>query len=204
MTPAAETERLRLRRLSAVDAPFLLELLNQRSWIDFIGERGVRTPAQASTYLAERIDAQFEKFGFGMWGAQLLHEPQLVGLVGLVKRDFLPGPDLGFALLDRYAGQGYAFEAASAVLPIAAALGHKRLLAITLPGNRRSINLLERLGFALEATDPRRDGGADASRTLLFARELGLGSTACAAKILSDETAAAEAGRAARASAEQA
>jgi RimJ/RimL family protein N-acetyltransferase len=170
MTPAAETERLRLRRLSAADAPFLVELLNQRSWIDFIGDRGVRTLAQASTYLTERIDSQFEKFGFGMWGAQLRHEPRPIGLVGLVKRDFLSHPDLGFALLDRYAGQGYAFEAASAVLSIAAALGHKRLLAITLPENRRSINLLERLGFALDATEPQPDGGERASRTLLFAR----------------------------------
>ena len=170
MTPAVETGRLRLRRLSPPDAAFLVELLNQRSWIDFIGDRGVRTRAQASTYLTERIDSQFEKFGFGMWGMELRHEAQLIGLVGLVKRDFLPEPDLGFALLDRYAGQGYAFEAASAVLPLAAALGYTRLLAITLPGNHRSINLLERLGFVLEATELPPDGGERASRPVLFAR----------------------------------
>jgi len=167
MTPAAETERLRLRRLSAADVPFLIELLNQQSWIDFIGDRGVRTPVQASTYLTERIDSQFEKYGFGMWGAELRHEPRLIGLVGLVKRDFLPDPDIGFALLDRYAGQGYAFEAASAVLPIASALGIRRLLAITVPGNRRSIDLLERLGFALDTTAPQTGNG---ERVLRFSR----------------------------------
>ena len=155
---ATETDRLRLRRLHAADAGFLVELLNQRSWIDFIGDRGVRTPAQATIYLAERIDSQFEKFGFGMWGAELRGEREIIGLVGLVKREFLPDPDLGFALLDRYAGRGYAFEAARAVLSIAAALGQKRLLAITRPGNRRSIDLLERLGFALDTTAPQPEG----------------------------------------------
>lgn len=165
--PAAETERLLLRRLSTDDDAFLVELLNQRSWIDAIGDRGVRTPVEARAYLAARIDSQFEKYGFGMWGAQLRHEPRLVGLVGLVQRDFLPDPDLGFALLDRYARHGYAFEAASAVIGVAAALGHERLLAITLPGNRRSISLLERLGFRLEENVTQPDSG---ERVLRFAR----------------------------------
>jgi RimJ/RimL family protein N-acetyltransferase len=75
---------------------------------------------------------------------------QPIGLVGLVKRDYLPEPDLGFALLDAYAGRGLAYEAASAVLPLARAQGLQRLLAITDPDNRRSIGLLHRLGFELD------------------------------------------------------
>jgi RimJ/RimL family protein N-acetyltransferase len=176
----AETERLRLRRLRYADAPFLLELLNQPSWLEFIGDRNVRSAAQADDYLAQRIDAQFDRYGFGMWGValraaqspltggsvagqramhrQAIGQPdmgqpnmgQLIGLVGLVKRDYLPEPDLGFALLDAYAGHGLAHEAACAVLPLARALGLKRLLAITDPDNHRSIALLQRLGFQLE------------------------------------------------------
>jgi [ribosomal protein S5]-alanine N-acetyltransferase len=179
----AETERLRLRRLRADDAAFLLELLNQPSWLEFIGDRNVRSAAQALDYLEQRIDAQFERYGYGMWGVELreharpaTHRPrqpamgqprmrqpapgqpavdsaasgQPIGLVGLVKRDYLPEPDLGFALLDAYAGRGLAYEAACAVLPLARARGLTRLLAITDPDNRRSIGLLQRLGFELE------------------------------------------------------
>lgn len=166
---------MQLRRLRADDAAFLLELLNQPSWLAFIGDRNVRSVAQARDYLAQRIDAQFERYGYGMWGVELrtpaqpvTHHPghpaisqpimgqsimgQPVGLVGLVKRDYLPEPDLGFALLDAYAGRGLAYEAACAVLPLARARKLTRLLAITDPDNRRSIGLLHRLGFELEGT----------------------------------------------------
>lgn len=174
MELVAETERLKLRRLHTADAAFLLELLNQPGWLEFIGDRNVHSLAQACDYLAQRIDAQFERFGYGMWGIELrepLHrrtsprvigQPttgQLIGLVGLVKRDFLPEPDLGFALLDTYAGQGLAFEAACAVLPVAHARGLRRLLAITDPDNRRSIGLLRRLGFQLEGLQTVAGGG---------------------------------------------
>ena len=163
-TPAAETQRLNLRRLRKADADFLLELLNQRSWIEFIGDRGVRTPAEACHYLTERVDAQFERYGFGMWGVELREESRLIGLAGLVKRDVLPEPDLGFALLDRYAGRGFAFEAASAVLSLARALGLMRLLAITQPDNQRSIALLLRVGFELEASPLVTGDGAPVQR----------------------------------------
>jgi ribosomal-protein-alanine N-acetyltransferase len=159
----AETERLRLRRLLAADAAFILQLLNQPGWLEFIGDRNVRSPAQAGDYLAQRIDAQFERYGYGMWGVELhaevrpgqplMGQPmmgQTIGLVGLVKRDYLPEPDLGFALLDGYAGRGLAYEAARAVLSLARERGLKRLLAITDPDNGRSIALLDRLGFELE------------------------------------------------------
>jgi len=161
---AARPHRLRLRRLQPADAGFLLELLNQRSWIEFIGDRGVRTLEQARTYLNERVDAQFERYGFGMWGVELRENPCLIGLAGLVKRDLLPEPDLGFALLDRHAGRGLAFEAASAVLSLARSLGLKRLLAITQPDNRRSIGLLQRLGFELEAVPLLAGDGAPVQR----------------------------------------
>lgn len=179
----AETERLRLRRLCAADAAFLLELLNQPSWLEFIGDRNVRTPTQARDYVAQRIDAQFDRYGYGMWGVELraqarppTHDPrqpamsQPIGLVGLVKRDYLPEPDLGFALLDAYAGRGLAYEAAGAVLSLTRALKLPRLLAITDPDNRRSIALLQRLGFELEAVQVVPGGNKPVQR---YCRDLG-------------------------------
>jgi len=168
--PTHPESRLKLRRLDQTDAPFLLELLNQPSWIEFIGDRDVRTVAQAHEYLARRIDAQFERYGYGMWGVELRQESRLAGLAGLVKRDFLPEPDLGFALLDQYVGKGLAYEAAAAVLPLARAHGLTRLLAITTPGNHRSIDLLRRLGFELEASQAVPGSSASAQR---YSRMLG-------------------------------
>ncbi len=165
----AETERMRLRRLHAADAGFLLELLNQPGWLQFIGDRHVHTLEQAGEYLAQRIDSQFERFGYGMWGIELRVDDRLIGLVGLVKRDSLPEPDLGFALLDAYAGQGLAFEAARAVLPVAQSRGLQRLLAIVDPDNRRSIGLLRRLGFELEGLQAVAGGGDFVER---YARNL--------------------------------
>jgi len=187
----AQTQRLRLRRLRKADTAFLLELLNQPSWLEFIGDRNVHSAAQADDYLAQRIDAQFDRYGFGMWGVELragqpplAHLPvagqraighpgmgQLIGLVGLVKRDYLPEPDLGFALLDAYAGHGLAHEAACAVLPLARARGLKRLLAITDPDNHRSIALLHRLGFQLEGPHTPPGGTKLVQR---YSRDLGM------------------------------
>ena len=99
---------------------------------------------------------------------------QPVGLVGLVKRDYLPEPDLGFALLDAYAGRGLAYEAACAVLSLARARKLTRLLAITDPDNRRSIALLQRLGFELEAVQVVPGGTKPCSATAeIWARPSG-------------------------------
>lgn len=161
--------RVKLRRLRPTDAEFLLALLTQQSWVDNIGDRGVRNAHAARGYLTRRIDAQFAEFGFGMYGIELCDEATLVGIAGLVKRASLPDPDLGFALLDRYSGRGLACDASMMVLEEARALGLKRLMAITSPKNVRSMAVLERLGFALEGEEQAAEGGV---RVLRYSRNL--------------------------------
>jgi ribosomal-protein-alanine N-acetyltransferase len=76
-----------------------------------------------------------------------------VGLCGLVRRDGLDDVDLGFGLLERWAGHGYAYEAAVEVVRQAREeLSLTRIAAITLPDNQRSVALLEKLGMRLERT----------------------------------------------------
>ena len=143
-----ETERLVLRWLVPSDAPFILRLLNDPGWIRFIGDRGVRTVEAAAAYLEARMLSQYERFGFGLWSVEPRAGGEPMGICGLVKRDTLPVPDLGFAFLPDYRGRGYAFESALGVRDHATnALGIKRLLAITSPENVSSARLLERLGF---------------------------------------------------------
>jgi [ribosomal protein S5]-alanine N-acetyltransferase len=157
-----ESARLVLRRAQPGDARFLVRLLNQHSWIRGIGDRNVRTIADAERYIDARMLEPFRTLGYGMNVVVLKATGAPIGLCGLVKRDTLPHPDLGFALLDDYAGQGYAQEAAAAVMAHArTALKIPQLLAITSPGNDRSGKLLLRLGFVLERRASLAPGGEE-------------------------------------------
>jgi len=137
------------------DAAFLLRLLNEPSWLENIGDRGVRSCAEAEDYINKSIRAQFEAHGYGMYALQLRSTGMAIGICGLVKRDFLSAPDLGFALLSAYVGQGYATEAAQRMMSHSEEnLGITRLYAITKPGNHRSVRVLERLGFRYQGPCP--------------------------------------------------
>ncbi len=145
-----ETQRLILRRLTPDDAGFYLELINDAAWIQFIGDKGIRTLAGARESLLKGPIAQHDRLGFSLCATEQ-KEGGLIGICGLIKRDTLPDVDLGFAFLPVFRGQGYAFEAASAMLEHGRSkLGLARLLAIVTPGNQRSISLLARLGFAFD------------------------------------------------------
>lgn len=145
-----ETQRLILREATAEDAAFMLKLLNEPSWRRYIAEHSVATLEDAVTYLVERYLPAYAS-GFGLWIAELRAGGLPVGVCGLVRRPYLDDMDIGFAFLEACWGQGYAREAAESVVAYARrALGASRLLAITLPDNRASIALLERLGFAFE------------------------------------------------------
>lgn len=145
----AETNRLRLRQLRLDDAAFILRLVNEPSWLRYIGDKQVRSLDDARDYLRKGPLAMYAREGFGLWLLERLEDGLPIGMCGLIKRDSLPDPDIGFALLPEYEGQGYAREAAEATL--AQARGRYRLarvLAITSLENPRSIGLLQRLGFA--------------------------------------------------------
>lgn len=146
-----ETERLALRRLALEDAPFVVELLNQPSFIRWIGDKNVRSREDACEYLRKGPLAMYEAHGFGLLAVEPRAGGAPMGMCGLLKRDALPLPDLGFAFLPRYWSQGYAREAAAAVLAHGrATLGLGRVLAITDPDNAPSIRLLEAIGFRFE------------------------------------------------------
>jgi RimJ/RimL family protein N-acetyltransferase len=158
----AETERLVLRVVSPGDAVFICELLNDPSWLRNIGDRNVKTPQEAEQYIQDKIIGSYKSLGFGMYLAELKNGGAPIGLCGLVKRDSLPDPDVGFALLPRFWNRGYAFEATKAVMSYArTALKLSRLLAIVKPDNASSIKLLERLGFCQEGEYRPPSGGTE-------------------------------------------
>jgi ribosomal-protein-alanine N-acetyltransferase len=148
-----ETDRLRLRRLSIddADAKFILRLLNEPSFIQNIGDRGVRTIEDARAYILQGPVASYEKFGFGLLLVEQKESGLPIGMCGLLKRDVLEHIDIGYALLPEFWSQGYALESASAVMSYAREkLGAKRVLAVVNADNQSSIRLLEKMGFHYE------------------------------------------------------
>jgi RimJ/RimL family protein N-acetyltransferase len=143
-----ETERLILRHLSAGDAEFVLALLNEPSFIRYIGDKGVRNLDDARRYIADGPIKSYEVNGFGLNLVQLKTGNTPIGICGVLKRDTLPDPDIGFAFLPSYWNQGYAFESAAAVMAHArGTLGLDCILAITSPDNEASERLLGKIGL---------------------------------------------------------
>lgn len=144
------TSRLDLRELDFGDAEFILELLNEAGFIRFIGDKGVRTLSDARDYIQQGPMNSYTRNGFGLYSA-CLRDGTPIGICGLVKREGLNDPDVGFAFLSRYWSSGYAVESAAAVLAHAKdILGIKRVVAITSPDNWPSIAVLQKIGLKFE------------------------------------------------------
>ena len=150
MAHLLDTARLRLRTLAQGDAAFYLELVNEPAFIDAIGERGIRTLLAARRAIVDGPMAMHRALGHALCLVELKHDGTPIGICGLIKRDTLPGVDIGYAILARYSGQGYATEAAAAVLAHAAARGVKRVLAITSPDNAGSNAVLRHIRMRFE------------------------------------------------------
>jgi len=148
-----ETPRLVLREFTHEDDAFVLRLLNEPSWLRFIGDRGVRTLPDARRYLDDGPRRSYARNGFGLWCVVPKGGDAPVGMCGLLRRDTLADVDVGFAFLPEAWGRGYARESAAAVLDHARdVLGLRRVLAITDPENAASIRVLERVGMLREGT----------------------------------------------------
>ena len=146
-----KTKRLIISELTLQDASFILRLTNTAGWLQFIGDKKIRTIADAENYIKTGPLASYIANGHGLYLVTQKNTNAPIGLCGIIKRDTLPDKDIGFALLPEYTGNGYALEAAAAILKNAQdTLLLKRMSAITLPSNDRSIHLLTRLGFVFE------------------------------------------------------
>lgn len=150
MKPIA-TERLVLRPMLEEDAEFILELLNEPSFIQNIGDRNVRTVDDARSYIVNGPMASYKINGFGLYLVVLKETGESIGMCGLIRRDGLEDVDIGYALLPRFWSQGYAVEAARAMKAYARdVMGLKRIVAITDSANEGSIRVLEKVGLQFE------------------------------------------------------
>ena len=165
-----ETGRLILRWISVEDAEFILRLLNESSFVRFIGDKGVRSIDDARDYILRGPVDSYERFGFGLYLTELKDDGVPIGICGLLKRESLKDVDIGFAFLPQFWKQGYAFESASAVLTYGrSVVGLSRIVAITSPDNDASIRVLEKLGLRFERMTKLSEDGPEIK---LFASEV--------------------------------
>jgi RimJ/RimL family protein N-acetyltransferase len=166
MNHVIETERLTLRKFTLEDASFVMDLMNSPGWLEFIGDRNVRSEEAAKFYLETGPLKSYRERGYGLWIVETKGPVIAIGMCGILKRDSLSWPDIGFAFLPEYIGKGYAFEAAHATLDYAVhTLKLEKLAAITTPTNQASIRLLTRLGLIQSGTYSKGD---DSPPLLLF------------------------------------
>jgi RimJ/RimL family protein N-acetyltransferase len=143
-----ETERLRLREFNLQDSEFIIELLNSPGWLKFIGDRNVRTNEQAKQYLENGPLKSYKENGYGLSLVERKEDGKAIGMCGILNRDTLDSPDIGFAFLPDFEGMGYALEIVSATMIYARdKLGISKIAAITVADNLRSIRLLEKIGL---------------------------------------------------------
>lgn len=146
-----ETERLLIRQFTEEDAEFILELLNDPSFIKNIGDRNIRTLEDARAYVLNGPVTSYAKNGFGLSLVILKDTGASIGMCGLIKRDTLDNVDIGYAFLPRYWSKGYAVESALAMKAYAKdVVGLKKLVAIIDPANAGSIRLIEKIGLTFE------------------------------------------------------
>lgn len=148
-----QTTRLTLRELEPADAVFIHAVLNDVDFLTNVGDRGVRTIDDAAAYIESGPRASYAQHGFGLWAVTLRDDGEFAGICGLLKRDALDAPDVGFALLPAHRGRGLASEAARASLAYGREqLGLQRVLAIVKPQNAASIRVLGKLGMQPSGT----------------------------------------------------
>lgn len=145
------TRRLRLRWLTEADSELLLAIWNDAAFVRYVGDRGIRTVEEAAEAFREGPGRLYREFGYGPYRVALRDDDTAMGICGLFRREGLDDADIGYALLPQYCGQGYASEAATAVMHHARhTLGFKRLTALINPRNVGSIRLVEKLGMSYE------------------------------------------------------
>lgn len=140
-----ETSRLILSALTLNDTSFIFELLNTPLWINFIGDRNIKTEDDAAAYIQKIVDSPTTNY----WVVKLKQQSTAVGIVTFMKRDYLDYYDIGYAFLPQFAKQGYAYEATKKLLDEMKPR-HKRIVATVLKENESSIKLLQKLGMNFE------------------------------------------------------
>jgi len=148
---ALQTERLQMRWVTPADAELMLRVWNDPAFIRHVGDRGVRTVDEALEAMETGAFRMYKDYGHGPYRVAIRNGDTAIGICGIFRREFLDDPDLGYSVLPEFCGQGYAFEASTAILEYARdVLSLRRVTAVISPHNEPSIRLIRKLHFEFE------------------------------------------------------
>lgn len=144
----AGQKSIELRPVTEQDAPLLFELMTGNTWLTHIGDKGIKTVADARQYILDKMHPDLPVKGFVN---HVIIDPETqveVGTCSLHDREGVEGLDIGYAILEAHEGKGYATAAAQKMIDLAFD-DHKveRVSAITTEDNKGSCRVLEKLGF---------------------------------------------------------
>jgi RimJ/RimL family protein N-acetyltransferase len=168
----ASSSRVYLREITKDDASFMYDLMNQKNWISFIGDKGIASIADAIKHIESGPMRSYKINGFGPYLVVDINSGESVGICGLLKRTYLDSPDLGYAISERFYRKGYGFEAAQLTLKIVDTLVDTKVIYATVKTeNIGSCNLLHKLGFTLQPSSGLDSLGSEAEGLLLYKKE---------------------------------
>lgn len=144
-----ETPRLWIDGWNSHDAVAVFELLNSPGWKRYIGDRKIKTVGDAQHYIEKKLSLRSPQ-GHGAYALRMKKSGEMVGLLSLLQRDSLDAPDIGYALLPKYYGQGLAREAAGVLMHHLKRAPWEKVYGITHPANKASRYLLEDLDFQFQ------------------------------------------------------
>ena len=151
---AVETARLRLRMITPHDTAFIQRLYSSEDFLRYIGDKEITDTDKAVEYIENNILKMHQEKGVCLLVVEIKDSSTPIGVCGLIKRDTLESHDIGYGFVPEVYGQGFALEAAQAIIEQAkhnADIDH--LVAITTSDNIRSIALLTKLGFVFERVE---------------------------------------------------
>ena len=145
-----QTERLILRLFREADLDAYAEMSGDAEVMQHIGSGLPMNRAEAWRSLALML-GHWQLRGYGLWAVEERASGALVGRIGCWNPEGWPGLEVGWMLLRRYWGRGFATEGARAALRHAfLQLGCRHVLSLIRPANAASIRVAERLGERLE------------------------------------------------------
>jgi len=142
-----ETERLSLRKLAKTDVDLIVALNSDPEVMKYIGEPD-DSFENAKKYVEMRVDGYADKDGLGIFIATEKDSDAEIGWICLKQLDDTEEIEIGFRLLKKYWGKGYATEGAKCLLEFGfEELGLEEIAGVTLPTNTPSQQVLKKIGL---------------------------------------------------------
>lgn len=164
-----ESERLIIREAKVSDAPFYFNLFNDPDWIQFIGDKKLKTIEETEKYLKDILFKNAQLNGLGFFTVILKDTHKSIGTSTALQREKSGFVDIGYGFLPKGRGNGYATEATKLIIEyVRKTFQQEKVYAFTMPHNKASQKLLKKIGFKFIGMKKVFENGEDAVFEYIF------------------------------------